>query len=206
VSSRSHASTRRPGHAGLLAIALVGTVLGLDLLWAVISGPTSSISYVIVDWPAHLATCLLLLMGLAAASKSPRPAVFAAGAVVAAIAIDVDHIPNYLGSQGLTAGEPRPYPHSLLMVGALVLIARLARGRLREASFGAAFGVAAHLLRDLATGPGVALLWPLSSAVVTVPYVVFAVGLELTAALVAWRGTTVRSSPWIRGWGTAAAP
>jgi inner membrane protein len=204
VSSRSHATTRRPAHADLLAIALVGIVLALDLLWVVISGSTSSVAYVIVDWPAHLATCLLLLMGLTAVSRSPRPAIFAAGALVATIAIDVDHIPNYLGWHGLTTGEPRPYPHSLLIVGALVLIAGLSHGRLREVTFGAAFGVGAHLLRDLATGPGVALFWPLSSAAVTVPYVVFAAGLAIAAALVAWRGTTVRSSPWIRGWGTAA--
>lgn len=206
VSSRSHATTRRPGHAELLAIALVGTVLALDLLWTVISDSTSSVAYVIVDWPAHLATCLLLLMGLTAVSRSPRPAVFAAGAVVATIAIDADHIPNYLGWHGLTAGEPRPYPHSLLMVGVLMLIAGLSRGRLREATFGAAFGVGAHLLRDLATGPGVALLWPVSSTAVTVPYVIFATGLALAAAVVVSRGATVRSSSWIRRWRTAAAP
>jgi inner membrane protein len=206
VSSRSHATTRRPGHAELLAIALVGTVLALDLLWAVISDSTSSVAYVILDWPAHLATCLLLLMGLTAVSRSPRPAVFAAGAVVATFAIDADHIPNYLGWHGLTGGEPRPYPHSLLMVGVLMLIAGLSRGRLREATFGAAFGVGVHLLRDLATGPGVALLWPLSSAAVTVPYVIFATGLALAAAVVVSRGTTVRSPSWIRRLRTAAAP
>jgi inner membrane protein len=176
--------TRRLGHLATLAILLLGTVLGLDLAWAAISGSTGTFAYVIFDWPAHLATCLLLLMGLAAAMRSPRPAIFAAGALVATIAIDVDHIPKYLGWHGLTAGEPRPFPHSLLLVAALILIAGLCRGRAREATLGAAFGVGAHLLRDLATGPGVPLLWPLSSAAVTLPYAVFALVLALAAGLV----------------------
>jgi len=47
---------------------------------------------------------------------------------------------------------------------------------------GLAFGISAHLLRDLATGPGVPLFWPLSGAAVELPYVAFVAAL-LAAAL-----------------------
>jgi inner membrane protein len=203
VSSGGLPTRRRPDWARRLAVALLGATLGLDLLWALVHGRNSSLSYVVVDWPAHLTTCLLLLMGLAAASRSPRPAVFAAAALVATIAIDVDHIPNYLGWHWLTAGEPRPYPHSLLVVVVLALAGGLCRAPARDALLGAAFGVGAHLARDLATGPGVALLWPLSSAAVRLPYPAFAAGLVLAAALVVFRGTAVPAYTWSRRWGIA---
>ena len=59
-----------------------------------------------------------------------------------------------LGWQGLTGGLPRPYTHSLATPLVLVAAGQLAGGRTRPIAFGAAFGVAAHLVRDLCTGTG----------------------------------------------------
>jgi inner membrane protein len=83
----------------------------------------------------------------------------------------------------LTDGLPRPASHALLTVGLLAAVGYLLPGERRPYALGAAFGVGAHLCRDVATGPGVALFWPLTSAVVKAPYVVFAVGLAMAVAL-----------------------
>lgn len=120
-----------------------------------------------LDWTAHLATALLLIANL------PRPtdrlAVIAA--LVASMALDIDHVPQYLGFDVLTEGTPRPYLHSLATVLALAALgAALPRSGQRAFALGVAGGVLAHLLRDVATGDGVALLWPLSSTAVRVPF------------------------------------
>jgi len=166
--------------------ALVGAVLGLDLLWSFVEGSTGSLAYGLLDEPAHLATCAIALFAVAAVTGSRPPARFVVAALVASVAIDVDHIPGYLGWQGLAGSLPRPYPHSLLLVGALVGLGCASRRRdVRQVSLGLAFGVSAHLLRDLATGPGVPLVWPVSSGVATVPYAFFAGALALAALAVA---------------------
>ena len=120
---------------------------------------------------------------LLAVLPAPPTAAFLAAALVASTAIDVDHIPQYLGWHGLTEGAPRPYTHSLITPLALLLVGLLARGRLRAVALGAAVGVCAHLLRDLATASGVSLLWPLSSAGVRVPYWTYLLALVLFAAV-----------------------
>jgi Glycosyl hydrolase family 26/LexA-binding, inner membrane-associated putative hydrolase len=166
-----------------LAVVLAGAVLAIDLLWGAVEGSTGSFAYGLIDEPAHLATCALALLALAAVTGSGPTRRFVLPALVASIAIDADHIPGYLGSHALAGGLPRPYPHSLLLVGALMAVGLISRRRdLRYISFGLAFGVSAHLLRDLATGPGVPLLWPLSDGVARLPYAFFA-GLLLAAAM-----------------------
>jgi hypothetical protein len=70
-------------------------------------------------------------------------------------------------------------PAVLIAVGAVL------GGRAKPIAFGAAFGVCAHFVRDLCTGPGLALAWPLSGATVRLPYLAFAALLVLTAAAVA---------------------
>ena len=89
---------------------------------------------------------------------------------------------------------PRPYTHSLLMVGVLAALgAASRRHHLRQVLFGVAFGVAAHLLRDLATGPGVAFLWPAVDAPIKVPYVFYAT--TLVAAMIASAPTALAVLP-----------
>lgn len=149
-------------------------------------GSTGTIGYGIVDIPAHMAVCAVALLALSAISRSRLTTRFVVAALVASAAIDLDHLPGYLGDHLITGSLPRPYTHSAFLVAGLVAIGLALRRRdLRLVSLGIAFGVATHLFRDLATGPGVPLFWPLSSDVVAVPYVFFALTLALAAAAVA---------------------
>ena len=177
------------------AILLLTVVLGLDLAWIAFSSSTAPTEFGLVDEPAHLATALLLLVAVSATTGwRPGPA-FVIAAVVAAMAIDLDHVPHHFGWDGLTAGTPRPYTHSLITAVLLLVAGELMEGRRRKIAFGAAFGVSAHLFRDLATGPGVALLWPASRTAVQMPYVAFAVGLLLATALVIYRSQSTIPAP-----------
>lgn len=174
---------RRLSGATLIPL-LVGLVLGLDLAWDLLVGSAGTIAYGLVDEPAHLATCAIALLALAAVTGGPVSRRFAVAALVACVAIDLDHLPGYLGWEGITGGTPRPYSHCALAVLIAAAAGLAARGRFRPILLGIAFGFGAHLLRDLATGPGVPLLMPLSSAAVKVPYVAYALCLVLAAAFV----------------------
>lgn len=176
------------------AIALVGAIVALDLLWSLVEGSTGTVVYGTIDEPAHLATCLVALLALVAVASSRPSAAFVASALIASVAIDIDHIPAYLGWDGLTGTLPRPYSHSLLVVGALLLAGWASRGRARRIWLGVAFGVGAHLLRDLATGPGVPLLWPVDGAV-TFPYPIYVAALALAALATAAQTGGERRAP-----------
>jgi hypothetical protein len=170
----------------VLTAVLVGAVFALDLIWGLVEGSTGALRYGFVDEPAHLATCAVALLAVAAVLDSRLPTRFVVAALVAGVAIDIDHIPGYLGWEGLAGSLPRPYPHSLVLVVAFVALGFASRRRsVRQVSLGLAFGISAHLLRDLATGPGVPLAWPLSSDVLSVPYAFFAIALALGGALAA---------------------
>jgi hypothetical protein len=165
----------RRASAVKLSIALVGAVLLLDLLWTLFAGSTGNLAYGLIDEPAHLATCAVALLALTALLGGRLPTRFVLAAQLASVTIDVDHIPGYLGWHWLSGSLARPYTHSLLLVAVLLALGLLSRRRdLRLVSAGLAFGVSMHLLRDLATGPGVPLAWPASSEIVTAPYAFFA--------------------------------
>ncbi|MFW3173000.1 metal-dependent hydrolase [Geodermatophilus sp. CPCC 206100] len=134
----------------------------------------------LLDEPAHLITAGLVLAAVPLAGTWPFPAWVLAGAV----AIDLDHVPLYLWHDAVSGDGGRPVTHSLLTV--LVLLAAAAAVRRHRIPLaGLACGVALHLLRDLATGPGVPLLWPLPGAA-QVPYLLYAAVLGgLTLAAVA---------------------
>jgi membrane-bound metal-dependent hydrolase YbcI (DUF457 family) len=158
-----------------LSIALFGAVLLLDLLWTLFAGSTGHLAYGLIDEPAHLATCAVALLALAALLGGRLPTRFVLAALLASVTIDVDHIPGYLGWHWMSGSLARPYSHSLLLVAVLIALGLLSRRRdLRLVSAGLAFGVSMHLLRDLATGPGVPLAWPVSSEMVTARYAFFA--------------------------------
>jgi inner membrane protein len=112
-----------------------------------------------LDEIAHFLTALLLLQLLPARQRVR----FAVPALLASVAIDLDHVPQYLGYHFLTAGTSRPYTHSLLTV-VVVLTLALALRRRRRLLAGIALGLLLHFFRDLAEGNGsaVSLLWPLS--------------------------------------------
>ena len=137
----------------------------------------------LVDELAHVITALLVLGALRRRLTQP----FAVGILLGAVLIDVDHLPLVLGWDFLTRGTNRPYTHSLLAVGLTGLGAWVLTERSRRIALGAAFGLAMHLVRDMATG-GAPLYWPVAADRVTMPYGVYSVLLMAAAGLVVWRG------------------
>jgi inner membrane protein len=177
-----------------LALTLV---LGIDLLFGqlLFGSPRAALPVAAtLDESAHLATALLLSRALGLARARPVAWGVAAGAVL----VDVDHLPLELGWDFLTQRTNRPYTHSLLVVGGLVLLACLLAGSRRQLLLGAAFGLATHLVRDMATG-GVPLLWPLAEARVTIPYGAYAAGLTIAATLATARARGGARSVGVRG-------
>jgi membrane-bound metal-dependent hydrolase YbcI (DUF457 family) len=164
----------------LLAVpALAGLILALDLGWALSGLYTGSIFYGLVDEPAHLATGAIAL-SLVALSGRTLTRRFVVAALVASVAIDLDHVPQHLGLDFLTAGTSRPYLHCALSV-LIPALAAVALPKWRPVLLGIAFGFAAHLARDLVTGPGVPLALPFSQASVRLPYLLYAGALGAAA-------------------------
>lgn len=119
-----------------------------------------------VDEVAHLSTAALGLLVLARFIDAPRR--FYVAAVIASVAIDVDHIPLYLGLLGNQA--QRPVTHSLLTLAVFVAAAAASR-RHRAVLAGVATGLVLHFARDIAEGyPGVRVLWPLEDTSWMVDY------------------------------------
>jgi inner membrane protein len=123
-----------------------------------------------LDETAHFLTALLLLQML---PTRPRARI-AIPALVASVAIDLDHVPQYLGYHFLTVGTPRPYTHSLLTPLVLLALA-LAVRRHRLLFLGLTIGVLLHFFRDLAegNGSGVSLMWPLSDRPFSYPHATY---------------------------------
>ena len=143
----------------LAAIALVFDAVDRRIPFGVwTSGP--------VDEVAHLATAALGLLVLACFIDAPRR--FYVAALIASVAIDVDHIPLYLGLLGNEA--QRPVTHSLSTVAVLAAAAAVSR-RHRAMLAGVATGLVFHFARDIAEGyPGVRVFWPLQDASWMVSY------------------------------------
>lgn len=124
------------------------------------------------DETAHLMTALLLLQGIPPRQREK----IAVPALIASVAVDLDHVPQYLGYGFLSEGTARPYAHSLLTPLMLLGIALLAR-RHRRLFIGLALGAGLHFFRDLAegNGSGVPLLWPLSDHSFNYPHATYLV-------------------------------
>ena len=134
----------------------------------------------VLDEPAHLMTAGILMAALLP-SRARRAVPWAlAGAVL----IDLDHVPLYLWGSLMAADSGRPVTHSLATIVALSAAALVSRRRARTALLGLALGVGLHLVRDLGTGPGVPLWWPIESHRVLVPYLAYFATL-IAGALVA---------------------
>ena len=147
----------------------------------------------LLDWPAHLATALVILGALTRVRKSPPDQRFGWTMLACSVLIDVDHLPAEFGSDLLTSGTPRPYTHALWVVIVLTLAWAMARffvvrsGRLRPAAAelvlaGAAWGIAAHFVRDIATAP-LAFWWPITDMAVEVPYWWYVLALAVIIAV-----------------------
>lgn len=130
-----------------------------------------------LDEPAHVATAVVVLVAIGRSDS-----VFLRSALVASVAIDVDHLPAQLGTQAFTAGTPRPYTHSLLGVIAIAAVAAVAVRR-ADVGAGVLVGLLAHLARDVATASGIAALWPFTDAPARIPYAPYFAAVAGVAAL-----------------------
>lgn len=163
----------------LLPPVLLAVVVVLDAIDALRPWPLLVTG--LLDEPAHLATAALALCALA--PRRPPPWLWKP-ALAASVLIDVDHVPAYLFNR-FYLPDGRPPTHSLTLVVALAALG-LAGPRMRWA-LGAAIGVLLHFLRDLATGPGVGLLWPASDESFRVPYPAYLVTVVVLALVASWR-------------------
>jgi membrane-bound metal-dependent hydrolase YbcI (DUF457 family) len=154
----------RPARLWAGPLLLAGTALAFDTadrripfgVWT--TGP--------VDEVAHLSTAALGLLVLARFIDAPRR--FYVAALIASVAIDLDHIPLYLGLLGNQA--QRPVTHSLSTVAVFAAAAAASR-RHRAVLAGVATGLVLHFARDIAEGyPGVRVFWPLQDTSWMVSY------------------------------------
>jgi hypothetical protein len=172
--------SRNPGAAAKTALVAPIVIAATDYLRRRVDRPLMVVGG--LDEIAHLATGILAITGLA--RQRPR---FAGSLLVASVAIDLDHIPSYMGIKWLNRGTPRPYPHSLLTLLIVAMHGTLWRGQ-RLAILGVFAGIALHFWRDLSEpGGGVALLWPLTKRSFSVAYAWYAITIAILAIL------TVRS-------------
>lgn len=145
-------------------VLLAGTALGFDAVNRRVAFGLLSTGP--LDEVAHLATAALGLMVLACLADAPRR--FYAAALVASVAIDLDHIPLYLGLLG-DDGQ-RPVTHSLATVVVFAAAAAASR-RHRAVLAGVVTGLVLHFARDIAEGPpGVRMLWPFDGRAWTASY------------------------------------
>jgi inner membrane protein len=168
----------------LPAAALAALVVVVVVVEGILALEPPTLFLGAADWTGHLATTAIIV----AAIPRPLPRALIIGAF-AGILIDLDHIPDLFADEGITDQTPRPVSHSLLTVLAIGGIAAAVRARVpRYGDFavGVAIGVPMHLVRDVFTGPGVALFWPLDT-VVEGPFLVYLVGLMLVALYAALR-------------------
>lgn len=139
-----------------------------------------------LDETAHLLTTLVVLWAL-----GPRVTRhYAAPALLASVLIDIDHIPQHLGTHFLTSGTPRPYTHSLLTL-AVALLGAAAWPKRRRVLIGVALGLAIHFARDVGEGPGsgVPLLWPVSNAAASSAHWVYLVAMAGIVAVCVQRAS-----------------
>jgi hypothetical protein len=147
----------------------------------------------LLDEPAHVATALVILGGLIRWRGTLPDPRFGLTMLTCSWLIDLDHLPAEFGSYILTDGTPRPYTHALWAVVVLILAWAAARlrairsGRPRPAAAelvfaGAAWGLAAHFVRDIATAP-MSLWWPVTGQSVAVSYWWYAVTLAIFIAM-----------------------
>lgn len=161
-----------------LPLAALGLVAGLDALSD--SAETGSLLLLgLLDEPAHFATVWLFL----AAFLPVQYRTIYLWALVGSVAIDVDHVPLYLWHVLAADADSRPVTHSLATVVVLAVAAAVGSPRFRSPLLGLALGAVLHFFRDLAEGPGVPLLWPLTTANATLPHATYL--LVLTAVAVA---------------------
>lgn len=147
----------------------------------------------LLDWPAHLATALVILGALIRLRGTLTDQRFGWTMLACSVLIDIDHLPEEFGSKALTNGTPRPYTHALWVLIVLTLAWATVRffavrsGRARPITVelilaGATWGVAAHFVRDIATAP-MSFWWPVTDMAVEAPYWSYIAALAITVAV-----------------------
>ena len=148
----------------VIPLLLAGVALAFDAADRRV--PFSVLATGLLDEPAHLATAALGLLALACFIDAPRR--FYVAGLIASVAIDLDHIPLYLGLLGNQ--DQRPVTHSLTTVLVIALAAAVSR-RHRAVLAGCVAGLLIHFARDIAEGPpGVRMLWPIRDTAWTASY------------------------------------
>ena len=147
-------------------------VLLLGIVWLMDSLPVKGSGVVVigaVDEPAHLATALLCLLALGGPRLPLRHRQFFVIAAAMAVLIDLDHLALYAHVPHVSLPGGRPYSHSLVTPLLLLGVAAVWR-RARPVLVAAALGVGLHFVRDIATGPGLPIWWPLQDSEHLLPY------------------------------------
>ena len=157
-------------------ILLAGIALAFDAADRRV--PFSVLANGSLDEVAHLATGALGLLALSCFIDAPCR--FYVAGLIASVAIDLDHIPTYLG---LGNPDQRPVTHSLATV-LVVVVAAAVSCRHRAVLASAATGLLIHFARDIAEGPpGVRMLWPLQGTAWTASFEWF-LGMIITFTVV----------------------
>lgn len=184
---RQRAPGRRLTELSPVTLALTGVLLaGAD--WGTRLAGDTVFPGGPLDELAHLLTTLLFFWALRPRARER----FLVPALIASVAIDLDHIPGALGVDWLTAGTPRPYTHSPLTI-AVVLASALVMRRRRDLLLGIAIGLAIHFWRDMGEGgSGVSLLWPVSDHSFQYPHGAFVAVMAVLVLIDARRGAEAR--------------
>lgn len=172
-----------------LALVIAIVIADVTIAWHGFGFVTRAL----VDEPCHLATALVILGAITRVRGTPPKPAFGWTMLACSVLIDLDHLPAEFGSSILTAGTPRPYTHALWVVLVLIAGTVVARRWSQRAITpgagttalilgGAAWGVSAHFLRDVATAP-MSLWWPVTKATVEIPYWCYVLALLVIVAI-----------------------
>lgn len=138
----------------------------------------------LLDETAHFLTGALVL----AALRGYVGRAFAVGLLTASVLIDVDHVPGLFGIEAITHLTPRPYTHSLLTIGVVIVAALLWPAR-RSLLLGVILGLAFHFFRDMSESvtSGVALFWPWSYHSYAAAHWPYLIAMAAVFAVALWR-------------------
>jgi inner membrane protein len=193
-------TTARPQFARVLAriggepLLPIILIVGIYLIDRMMRRVRSVIATGVLDEPAHLATAVLVLLALVGGRRLAAAPTFTAAALAASMLIDVDHLPLYAGVPGVADSGGRPYSHSVTTV-VVLLVLWLITGRRWAGLAGAAVGVCLHFVRDVATGPGLQLWWPVSRVDIRLPARWYLAAVIVLAGVATVRAVLARRRP-----------
>lgn len=153
--------------AATLPAGILGVVFACDLLRD--HRVRSRALVGVLDEIAHLATTGLILLSARDVRWLRERHGYVRVALAATVLIDVDHLRPPAGSASVFRGG-RSVTHSMTTVAAVLLGTAAAPPVWRRRLVAAASGLALHFGRDVATGHGLMLWWPIRRHAVKVHY------------------------------------